>query len=143
VLPVTSVEHGQKGILMAGNSSGPNVWSLLIIVAALAATGAITYFVIDEYATASEATSVLGVALPLVGVIAGATFGVAVAWPAARAKGEADGKAEVKRQVAKEIEALLPDDAAGRGIVPSQEAQDPKAEAIIAGVRGIVAGLRA
>lgn len=128
---------------MAGNSSGPNAWSLLIVVAALAATGVITYVVIDEYATASEAVSVLGVALPVVGVIVGVTFGVAVAWPAARAKGEADGKAEVKRQVAKEIEALLPDDTAGRGIVPSQEAQDPKSEAIIAGVRGIVAGLRA
>ncbi len=128
---------------MADNSSGANVWSLLIVVVALGATGVITLLVVDEYATASEAVSVLGASLPVVGVIVGAAFGVVLAWPAAKAKGESDGKSEVKRQVANEIAALLPDDSSGRGIVPSQEMQDPKAEAIIAGVRGIVAGLRA
>ena len=128
---------------MADNSSGTNVWALLIVVAALAATAAITFLVMEEYTTAADAVSVLGAALPVVGVIVGASFGVAVAWPAGRAKGAADGKSEVKRLVADEIAALLPDDTTGRGIVPSQEMQDPKAEAIIAGVRGIVAGLRA
>jgi hypothetical protein len=127
---------------MADNSSGLNIWSLLIVLAALIATAVITFLVIDEYTTASDAVSVLGAALPVVGVIVGVAFGVAVAWPAAKAKGESDGKSEAKRHVANEIEALLPDDTTGRGIVPSQEMQDPKAEAIIAGVRGLVAGLR-
>ena len=128
---------------MADTTSGPNIWSLLIVMAALGATVAITFLVLDEYATASDVVSVLGAALPIVGVIVGASFGVALAWPAGKAKGESDGRSEAKRQVADEIDALLPDDAAGRGIVPSQELQDPKAEAIIAGVRGLVAGLRA
>lgn len=128
---------------MTEKSSGPNIWSLLIVVAALVATVATTYLVMEEYTTASDTVSVLGATLPIVGVIVGAAFGVAVAWPAGRAKGAADGRTEAKRMVANEIEALLPSDSAGRGIVPSPEVQDSKAEAIIAGVRGIVAGLRA
>lgn len=45
---------------MADNQSGPNRWSLLIVVAALATTVVITYLVLDEYSTASDAVSVLG-----------------------------------------------------------------------------------
>lgn len=87
-----------------GPSARPrSPWDVLVIAVILAALIGLTVYVVHHYSTSTDAATILGIVVPAVATIGAAVFGVRVAYQAGSAKGQSQGAATAKKEVASRL----------------------------------------